>query len=100
MLSTPPMRCAGGYRPRGISPPGQKRRARLWVSASGEWLLNHLPVEVVSTVGAGDSMVGGLIYGLLMRDPASIPLRLATAVAAGCVGQSNVGNYRPYSWPR
>ena len=40
----------------------------LWVNASGEWIAKPPSVEVVSTVGAGDSMVGGLIYGLLMRE--------------------------------
>ena len=38
----------------------------LWVNASGEWIAKPPSVDVVSTVGAGDSMVGGLIYGLLM----------------------------------
>lgn len=40
----------------------------LWVNASGEWIAKPPSVDVVSTVGAGDSMVGGLIYGLLMRE--------------------------------
>ncbi|SQJ18303.1 1-phosphofructokinase [Salmonella enterica subsp. enterica] len=40
----------------------------LWVNASGEWIAKPPAVDVVSTVGAGDSMVGGLIYGLLMRE--------------------------------
>ena len=33
----------------------------LWVNASGEWIAKPPSMEVVSTVGAGDSMVGGLI---------------------------------------
>ena len=33
-----------------------------WVNASGEWIAKPPSVDV-STVGAGDSMVGGLIYG-------------------------------------
>ena len=52
---------------------------------------NHRQSNVVSTVGAGDSMVGGLIYGLLMRESSEHTLRLATAVAALAVSQSNVG---------
>jgi 1-phosphofructokinase len=36
-------------------------------------------------------MVGGLIYGLLMRESSEHTLRLATAVAALAVSQSNVG---------
>ena len=34
---------------------------------------------------------GGLIYGLLMRESSEHTLRLATAVAALAVSQSNVG---------
>ena len=63
----------------------------LWVNASGEWIARPPACEVVSTVGAGDSMVGGLIYGLLMRESSEHTLRLATAVAALAVSQSNVG---------
>ncbi len=63
----------------------------LWVNASGEWIAKPPVCEVVSTVGAGDSMVGGLIYGLLMRESSEHTLRLATAVAAMAVSQSNVG---------
>ena len=59
--------------------------------ASGEWIAKPPSVDVVSTVGAGDSMVGGLIYGLLMRESSEHTLRLATAVAALAVSQSNVG---------
>lgn len=62
----------------------------LWVNASGAWIAKPPPCEVVSTVGAGDSMVGGLIYGLLMRQSSEHTLRLATAVAALAVSQSNV----------
>ncbi len=63
----------------------------LWVNASGAWLAKPPHCSVVSTVGAGDSMVGGLIYGLLMRESSEHTLRLATAVAAMAVSQSNVG---------
>ncbi|VDZ60676.1 6-phosphofructokinase isozyme 2 [Serratia odorifera] len=63
----------------------------LWVNASGAWIAKPPACEVVSTVGAGDSMVGGLIYGLLMRESSEHTLRLATAVAALAVSQSNVG---------
>lgn len=47
------------------------------MNASGEWLAKPPSVDVVSTVGAGDSMVGGLIYGLLMRESSEHTLRLA-----------------------
>lgn len=63
----------------------------LWVNDAGAWLARPPVVEVVSTVGAGDAMVGGLIYGLLTRKSGEQTLRLATAVAALAVSQSNVG---------
>ncbi|OTA19637.1 ribokinase [Xenorhabdus beddingii] len=63
----------------------------LWANASGAWLAKPPHCEVVSTVGAGDSMVGGLVYGLLMRESSEHTLRLATAVSALTVSQSNVG---------
>lgn len=63
----------------------------LWVNASGVWLAKPPPCEVVSTVGAGDSLVGGLIYGLMMSESTDYTLRLATAVAALSVSQGNVG---------
>ncbi|SFU41244.1 1-phosphofructokinase [Xenorhabdus koppenhoeferi] len=63
----------------------------LWVNASGAWLAKPPHCEVISTVGAGDSMVGGLVYGLLMRESSEHTLRLATAVSALTVSQPNVG---------
>ncbi|OKP05608.1 1-phosphofructokinase [Xenorhabdus eapokensis] len=63
----------------------------LWVNASGAWLAKPPHCEVVSTVGAGDSMVGGLVYGLLMRESSEHTLRLATAVSALTVSQPSVG---------
>lgn len=66
-------------------------KGAMWVNASGAWLAKPPKCEVVSTVGAGDSMVGGLIYGLMMRQTSEHTLRLATAVAALAVSQPNVG---------
>ncbi|NRN29161.1 1-phosphofructokinase [Photorhabdus heterorhabditis] len=63
----------------------------LWVNSSGAWLAKPPHCKVVSTVGAGDSMVGGLVYGLLMRESSEHTLRLATAVSALAVSQPNVG---------
>lgn len=48
-------------------------------------------VEVVSTVGAGDSLLAGLLHGLLEGWPAERSLRLATAVAAQAVTQLGFG---------
>lgn len=63
----------------------------MWVNASGAWMAKPPKCNVVSTVGAGDSMVGGLIYGLMMRQTSEHTLRLATAVSALAVSQTNVG---------
>nr|CBA75241.1 1-phosphofructokinase [Arsenophonus nasoniae] len=62
----------------------------MWVNASGVWLATPPKCQVVSTVGAGDAMVGGLIYGLLMRQTSEHTLRLATAISAITVSQGNV----------
>lgn len=47
--------------------------------------------NVVSTVGAGDSMVAGLIYGLSKNFSQAETLAFASAVSAFAVSQSNVG---------
>lgn len=47
--------------------------------------------NVVSTVGAGDSMVAGLIYGLSKKLSQAETLAFASAVSAFAVSQSNVG---------
>lgn len=62
----------------------------MWVNASGVWLATPPKCQVVSTVGAGDAMVGGLIYGLMMRQTSEHTLRLATAISAITVSQGNV----------
>ncbi|AEW44748.1 1-phosphofructokinase [Serratia symbiotica str. 'Cinara cedri'] len=62
----------------------------LWVNASGAWLAKPPPSKIISTVGAGDAMVGGLIYGLLMCKSHEYTLRLAIAIAALSVSQSGV----------
>ncbi|MDC9736646.1 MULTISPECIES: 1-phosphofructokinase [Proteus] len=63
----------------------------MWVNATGAWMAKPPKCDVVSTVGAGDSMVGGLIYGLMMRQTSEHTLRLATAISALAVSQTNVG---------
>ncbi|EIJ69021.1 1-phosphofructokinase [Pasteurella bettyae] len=47
--------------------------------------------NVVSTVGAGDSMVAGLIYGFVKGLSQQDTLAFASAVSAFAVSQSNVG---------
>ncbi|MGL4858743.1 MAG: 1-phosphofructokinase [Enterobacteriaceae bacterium] len=63
----------------------------LWLTDSEAWLAKGPACEVVSTVGAGDAMVGGLIYGLLMQQSCQHTLSLATALATLTVSQGYVG---------
>lgn len=67
-------------------------KGSIWIN--GEGVLQAEPPRcenVVSTVGAGDSMVAGLIYGFAQGwDKAQI-LKFASATSANAVAQSNVG---------
>ncbi|MCO6523938.1 MAG: 1-phosphofructokinase [Candidatus Schmidhempelia sp.] len=66
-------------------------KGALWVTNREIWLAEPPVCEVVSTVGAGDSMVAGIMYGQLKQQSVDKTLRLASAIAALSVGQSNVG---------
>lgn len=60
--------------------------------APGAGLHTHPPrVRVVSTVGAGDSLLAGVLHGLLEGWPADRTLIHATAIAAQAVGQVGFG---------
>ncbi|MDZ3993706.1 1-phosphofructokinase [Pseudomonas sp. Teo4] len=48
-------------------------------------------VRVASTVGAGDSLVAGMVHGLLLDEAPSDTLRRATAIAAQAVTQVGFG---------
>lgn len=48
-------------------------------------ILPALPVQVRSSVGAGDSFLAGLVLGLARREPAEKALRLAMATSAAAV---------------
>lgn len=64
----------------------------IWIN--GEGVLQAKPPRcenVVSTVGAGDSMVAGLIYGLAQGWDKTQTLKFASATSALAVAQSNVG---------
>jgi len=63
----------------------------IWLNSIATWKAKSPKCQIISTVGAGDAMVGGLMYGLLMGEGCEYTLRLATAVATLSVGQSNVG---------
>ncbi|NQT74276.1 MAG: 1-phosphofructokinase [Chloroflexi bacterium] len=56
-------------------------RGILLVSATEQWLATPPKVEVVNTIGAGDSAVAGFVYGLVEGKP--LKESLALAVAAG-----------------
>jgi 1-phosphofructokinase len=60
---------------------------------SSQPALQALPprVKVASTVGAGDSLVAGMVHGLLSNHPAEQTLRTATAIAAMAVTQIGFG---------
>ncbi|MCT8162624.1 1-phosphofructokinase [Pseudomonas putida] len=62
-----------------------------WFAA--DLALQALPprVQVASTVGAGDSLVAGMVHGLLQAEPAAQTLRRATAIAAQAVSQVGFG---------
>lgn len=64
----------------------------LWLSGDSVILAQPPKCEnVVSTVGAGDSMVAGLIYGIEQGLSQQDTLAFASAVSAFAVSQSNVG---------
>lgn len=56
-------------------------------------VLHGLPpqVTVASTVGAGDSLLAGMLHGLLATEAAEQTLRRATAIAAQAVSQIGFG---------
>lgn len=63
----------------------------LWRAGSSWWQAKPPRMSVVSTVGAGDSMVAGLAWGLSQSWPMDKILRLASAVSALAVTQIGVG---------
>ena len=67
-------------------------KGSLWLSDNGVVQAQPPKCEnVVSTVGAGDSMVAGLIYGVVQHLSPQETLAFASAVSAFAVSQSNVG---------
>ena len=63
----------------------------LWLADDQWWSARPPRMEVVSTVGAGDSMVAGLTWGLSQNLPTVRILRVASAVSALAVTQVGVG---------
>ena len=62
-----------------------------WFSSGAALHANPPRVRVVSTVGAGDSLLAGMLHGLLEGWPAERTLTQATAIAAQAVGQVGFG---------
>ena len=63
----------------------------MWLN-QGEWLRAQPPrMNVVSTVGAGDTLVAGLCWGHMQVMPKNDLLRFATALSALAVSQVGVG---------
>lgn len=62
-----------------------------WFSSGAALHANPPRVRVVSTVGAGDSLLAGMLHGLLQGWPAERTLTQATAIAAQAVGQVGFG---------
>lgn len=63
----------------------------MWLN-QGEWLRAQPPrMNVVSTVGAGDTLVAGLCWGHMQVIPKNELLRFATALSALAVSQVGVG---------
>ncbi len=63
----------------------------MWLNR-GKWLYSQPPrMNVVSTVGAGDTLVAGLCWGHMQQMPKTQLLRFATALSALAVNQVGVG---------
>ncbi len=55
------------------------------VTAQAAWHVMPLPVTVTSTVGAGDSFVGGMVWAMTSADDLAHAARVATACAAAAL---------------
>lgn len=60
-------------------------RGALLVDAQGAWRAPSLPVKVTGTIGAGDSFLAGLLWGLECGLPAPEALREAMAASAAAL---------------
>ncbi|WP_027709595.1 1-phosphofructokinase [Zooshikella ganghwensis] len=63
----------------------------LWVTAADYWQAQPPKVDVISTVGAGDTLVAGIAYGVMKQETPEVILRRATALSACAVMQVGVG---------
>ena len=60
-------------------------KGSLIVTDQQAWQVSPLPVPISSTVGAGDSFVGGMVWSLLGTDDLGQAARVATACAAAAL---------------
>ena len=67
------------------------RKGCRWYTRNQTWQAFPPEIEQVSTVGAGDSLVAGIVYGLSNGWSLEATLKLATAIAARAVAQVGVG---------
>lgn len=66
-------------------------KGALWVTKDEYWIATPPKCQVVSTVGAGDTMVAGIVHGLLSNFSIQQILIFASAVSALSVSQAGVG---------
>lgn len=64
----------------------------LWISSRGNWLASPPPVTATSTVCAGDTLLAGILHGLLEKHHPEQVLATATALSAECVRHVGVGD--------
>lgn len=85
--------CAARLRSQGVEQVviSDGSRGLLWFSKEGTLRAVPPRMQVVSTVGAGDSLVAGLVYGLAQGLTKEETVRLATAASALAVSQVAVG---------
>lgn len=67
----------------------------LLVSREGAWQAPALPVQVASTIGAGDSFVGGLVHALQRGDALDAAFRQAMAASAAALLSPGTALCRP-----
>lgn len=71
----------------------------LWVSHRGAWHATPPTMTVASTVGAGDSLLAGMLHGVLEGHAPDAALRFATALSAEAVRHIGVGNPHAADFP-
>ncbi len=76
------------------------RKGALLCTPDNSYHASTPKVKIRSTVGAGDSMVAGLVTGFLRGDPTERTLRLAVACGAGTVGHSGTELFSQNELPR